>query len=86
MTKENNFAKNYTALRWGYLVLCTLLLLFLGLIYAWSVFRIPLETEFGWTPSQASLVFSVSMMLFCLGGLASGMMQRRFRRWGINAC
>ena len=78
MNNEKTFAKNYAALRWGYLVLCTLLLLFLGLIYAWSVFRIPLETEFGWTPSQASLVFSVSMMLFCLGGLASGMLQKKF--------
>jgi len=77
MNNQTNPVKNYTALRWGYLVLCTLLLLFLGLIYAWSVFRIPLETEFGWTASQASLVFSVSMMLFCLGGLASGIMQRR---------
>ena len=76
MEKKN--AVDLSALRWGYLTLCTLLLLFLGLIYAWSVFRIPLETEFGWAPSQASLVFSVSMMLFCLGGLVSGMMQKRF--------
>ncbi len=76
MEKKN--AVELSALRWGYLTLCTLLLLFLGLIYAWSVFRIPLETEFGWAPSQASLVFSVSMMLFCLGGLVSGMMQKRF--------
>ena len=78
MTKEKSSLSNHTVVRWGYLALCTVLLLFLGLIYAWSVFRIPLETEFGWTPSQASLVFSVSMMLFCLGGLVSGIMQRRF--------
>lgn len=78
MAEKRNPAHNNTAARWGYLALCTVLLLFLGLIYAWSVFRIPLETEFGWTPSQASLVFSVSMMLFCLGGLISGMLQKRF--------
>ena len=71
-------AADGTKLRWGYLGVCTLRLLFLGLIYAWSVFRIPLETEFGWTASQASLVFSVSMMLFCLGGLVSGMLQKKY--------
>ena len=55
-----------------YLALGVVLLLFLGLIYAWSVFRAPLEAEFGWTKSQTSVTFSISMMMFCLGGLASG--------------
>ena len=58
--------------RWFYLVLGVVLLLFLGLIYAWSVFRAPLEAEFGWSKSQTSVTFSISMMMFCLGGLASG--------------
>jgi len=58
--------------RWLYLVLGVVLLLFLGLIYAWSVFRAPLQKEFGWTDSQASLTFSISMMMFCIGGVVSG--------------
>lgn len=59
-------------IRWAYLVLGVALLLCLGLIYAWSVFRAPLEAEFGWSKAQSSVTFSVSMMMFCLGGLASG--------------
>lgn len=58
--------------RWGYLILGVALLLCLGLIYAWSVFRAPLEEEFGWSKAQTSVTFSISMMMFCLGGLVSG--------------
>lgn len=58
--------------RWIYLITGVILLLFLGLIYAWSVFRVPLAKEFGWTDAQMSVTFSVSMMMFCLGGLVSG--------------
>lgn len=58
--------------RWGYLFLGVVLLLCLGLIYAWSVFRTPLEAEFGWSKAEASITFSISMMMFCLGGLVSG--------------
>lgn len=58
--------------RWGYLVMSVVLLLFLGLIYAWSVFRAPLEAEFGWASSQTSITFSISMTMFCLGGLVAG--------------
>lgn len=60
--------------RWGYLLLGVVLLLFLGLIYAWSVFRAPLEAEFGWSKAQTSVTFSISMMMFCLGGLAGGIL------------
>ena len=59
-------------IRWMYLALGVVLLLFLGLIYAWSVFRAPLAEEFGWSPSQLSVTFSISMMMFCIGGFFSG--------------
>ncbi|MGB9067867.1 MAG: OFA family MFS transporter [Candidatus Acidiferrales bacterium] len=45
----------------------------LGAAYAWSVFRIPLSKEFGWTISQVTLTFTISwFFLGCaavLGGL-----------------
>ena len=56
------------------LVYGILVLLFLGLIYAWSVFVAPLEQEFGWVRSQTSLVFTFSMSSFCIGGFISGLL------------
>jgi OFA family oxalate/formate antiporter-like MFS transporter len=63
--------------RWLYLVDSTVLLLFLGLVYAWSNFVKPLEVEFGWLRSQTSLAFSICMSFFCLGGFVSGFILRR---------
>ncbi len=65
--------------RWLYVVTGVVLLLFLGLIYAWSVFRVPLAKEFGWSDSQLSITFSISMMMFCLGGLVSGIINKNSR-------
>lgn len=51
----------------------TLLLLFCGLIYAWSLFRTPFQEMFPqWSVSQLSMTFTVSMVFFCLGGFISG--------------
>lgn len=54
-----------------------ILLLFLGMIYAWSIFVAPLEAEFGWVRSQTSLIFSISMIFFCVGNLAAGVITPR---------
>ena len=70
--------------RWALLVLGVILLLFLGLIYGWSIFRSPLQSEFGWTDSQASLTFSISMMTFCLGGLVGGIINKGKNGFRIN--
>lgn len=49
-----------------------LMLLCIGLIYGWSIFVAPLEKEFGWARSQTSLTFTISMAMFCIGGLVGG--------------
>lgn len=83
---ENTFEKQ-KSMRWGFLVLGVVLLLFLGLIYAWSVFRVPLEQEFGWTKAETSITFSISMMMFCLGGLVSGIITgKRGPRFTLICC
>lgn len=71
--------------RWLYVINGFILLLFLGLIYAWSIFVAPLEAEFGWSRSETSMAFTICMCLFCIGGFASGIISKskspRFIIW-----
>lgn len=53
------------------------IMLFLGLIYAWSIFVAPLESEFGWTRDQTSMTFTICMSLFCIGGLAASQLRKK---------
>ena len=59
--------------RWWIAVAGVCLQMALGAAYAWSVFRIPLVKEFGWSISQVSLTFTICwFILGCtsfLGGL-----------------
>jgi OFA family oxalate/formate antiporter-like MFS transporter len=54
-----------------------IILLFLGLIYAWSIFATPLEAEYGWTRDQTSLTFTISISLFCIGGLVAAQLRNK---------
>lgn len=47
-------------------------MLFLGLMYGWSVFVVPLEAEFGWERSQTSLTFTISMIAMVVGIMLGG--------------
>lgn len=55
------------------LVLGFCIMLFCGVFYAWSLFRVELAEQFPeWSTSAASLNLSFFIITFCLGGLAGG--------------
>lgn len=62
--------------RWLLVGAGMLLLLLLGLIYAWSVFVLPIEKEFEWNRSETSLAFTICMCFFCTGGLVAGLLSK----------
>lgn len=64
--------------RWLYLATGTVLLLFCGMIYGWSMFRTPIAEMFPeWTLSQLSMTFTLSMSLFCVAGLVVGRLREK---------
>ena len=85
--------------RWLMLFAGTVMLLFLGLIYAWSIFNAPFKSVYDtWTVSQLSMTFTISMIFFCLSAFVAGNLAKKISakkilwiaafyriRWGINA-
>lgn len=47
----------------------------LGSLYAWSVFVLPLEQEFGWTRAQTSWVYTIAVLCFALTFILAGRLQ-----------
>jgi len=59
--------------RWFYAVIGVIILLFAGMVYAWSVSSSPIAQEFtDWTVAHLSLTFTIVMILFCIGCMAGG--------------
>lgn len=64
-----------------YVVIGTLMLIFLGTIYAWSYFKSAISLEFPtWNDKQLSLNFTIMMICFGLGGFAGGSLSKRYSR------
>jgi len=51
--------------RWVIAIAGVFLQVALGAVYAWSVFRVPLAKQFGWSISEVTLTFTIS--IFVLG-------------------
>ena len=65
--------------RWGILLVGTVSMLFAGIIYAWSILKVPFAEELGFAPSALALNFTLTMCFFCLGGVLSSHLVRLLR-------
>jgi MFS transporter, OFA family, oxalate/formate antiporter len=61
--------------RWLPVVGGLLMNLALGSLYAWSVFVLPLEREFGWRRADTSWVYTIAIVTFALTFVAAGRIQ-----------
>ena len=72
-----NSTKSHKSLRWFYLAIGVIAMLFAGVLYAWSILKAPLATEFGWGASELALNFTLAMSFFCIGGLLGAQLSKR---------
>ena len=50
-----------------YLVTGVFAMLFSGVLYAWSILKIPFKESFNWSDSTLAFNFTLTMCFFCLG-------------------
>ena len=63
--------------RWLILAVGTVTMLFAGILYAWSILKVPFAQEAGFAPDRLALSFTLTMCFFCIGGFLSGQLVRR---------
>lgn len=63
--------------RWLYLVVGVFAMLFSGVLYAWSILKIPFKGVFNWSDSSLSLNFTLTMCFFCLGAFAGSLICKK---------
>jgi len=66
-----------TSVRWKIAAAGVLLQMALGSVYAWSVFRTPLATQFGWSIPQITLTFTITILALSCAAFAGGLWLNR---------
>lgn len=65
--------------RYVYVAIGFLMMLVLGVGYAWSIFVGPLQNTFHWTVAQTSLAFTMLLIAYSCGCIVTGILSRRMR-------
>ncbi len=73
MTTKSNLNK-----RWLYLISGVFTMLFSGVLYAWSILKIPFKDEFNWNDSVLAFNFTLTMCFFCLGAFFGSLICEKF--------
>src|SRR5580765_1401581 len=63
--------------RWYIALAGVFMQLALGAVYAWSVFRTPLVNRFGWSISQVTLTFTISIFVLGIAAFFGGLWLNR---------
>lgn len=63
--------------RWRIAAAGVVLQMALGAVYAWSVFRTPLATQFGWSIAQVTLTFTITIVALACAAFAGGIWLNR---------
>ncbi len=72
-----NETKKNISLRWFYLAVGVIAMLFAGVLYAWSILKAPLAEELKWDGPQLALNFTIAMGFFGIGGLVGARISKR---------
>ena len=75
-------ATNGLKKRWFILAVGTVTMLFAGIIYAWSILKIPFSEQLHFGSGVLAFSYTLTMCCFCLGGFLSGQIIRRI---GVRA-
>lgn len=73
-----NKSNQNISMRWLYMSVGIIAMLFAGIIYAWSILKAPFIDEFDWGSSELALNFTLAMTFFCVGGLLGSQLSGRF--------
>src|SRR5256885_12397643 len=63
--------------RWAMAAAGVVLQIALGAVYAWSVFRAPLAEQFGWSISEVTLTFTISIFVLGFAAFFGGLWLNR---------
>ncbi len=63
--------------RWLILAMGVFTMLFAGILYTWSILKVPFMEELGYGDSALGLNYTLTMCFFCVGGLISGVLVRK---------
>lgn len=64
--------------RWFYLAIGIFSMLFSGVLYAWSILKVPFKEVYGWSDSLLAFNFTVTMCFFCLGAFFGSLISNKF--------
>ena len=64
--------------RTKYLILGTMIMLLAGTVYTWTIIAKSISATYpSWSAQALSMTFTITMMGYALGGMASGIVVRR---------